>query len=210
MSAHIEELAELYALGALDADEYDLVQAHIRTCPDCALRVQAAEDAVTALAQTLPPKSPSRALDLRFEPPSRPGIRFTSFTSGLAAGIVLALLVWLPGYFAAQNRAHATDVALSALVQSHFGHVPFVKVQPDAPAAKLIYGRKREWLYVVVHGDAALHVGLKHGASTTDVGPLVPSGENEARFMTAPSDFDAVVLLRNGVIAEMAALPAEK
>ena len=207
---HIAELAELYALGSLDAADEAVVHAHIRTCTECARRVQDAEDAVTALAQTLPLQTPSRALDNRFRRPLRPAFRFTGFASGLAAGIVLAVLVALPGYFASQTRTQTTDVALSALVLSHFGHVPFVKVQSGAPDAKLIYGRKREWLYAVVHGSLALHVGLQRGATITDVGPLVASGANAVRFVAAPPAFDTVVLLRDGVVSETAQPPPGK
>ncbi|MGH7729430.1 MAG: anti-sigma factor, partial [Vulcanimicrobiaceae bacterium] len=50
MSRHIEDAAELYALGALEPDEAAQVEAHLASgCDDCARRVGRAERMVAEM-----------------------------------------------------------------------------------------------------------------------------------------------------------------
>lgn len=55
---HVEDLAAAYALGALDPDERELVDFHIRFCPRCAAAVDADLKAVDALPFLSPPALP--------------------------------------------------------------------------------------------------------------------------------------------------------
>lgn len=50
MTRHIDERAELYALGSLDAAEGRVVERHVRTCLECANRIRAAEKTVAFIA----------------------------------------------------------------------------------------------------------------------------------------------------------------
>jgi anti-sigma-K factor RskA len=48
---HIDELAELYALGSLEANERVAVERHIRGCTECADRVRAAEETIAFISE---------------------------------------------------------------------------------------------------------------------------------------------------------------
>jgi anti-sigma-K factor RskA len=50
---------DLYALGALDADEKVLIEAHVASCPDCAQKIAEAQGRVAVLAFAAPRVEPS-------------------------------------------------------------------------------------------------------------------------------------------------------
>lgn len=54
-----DELAPLYALGALDGDDLAAFEAHLSGCAACQLQVREYEEASTALPGALPPGAPS-------------------------------------------------------------------------------------------------------------------------------------------------------
>jgi hypothetical protein len=56
--AHVDDFAAAYALGALEPDERDLVDFHIRFCPRCAAAVEADLRAANALPFLSPPAIP--------------------------------------------------------------------------------------------------------------------------------------------------------
>jgi anti-sigma factor RsiW len=50
MNRHIDELAELFALGSLSESEKTAVDRHVRTCVACANRIRAAEETIAFIA----------------------------------------------------------------------------------------------------------------------------------------------------------------
>src|ERR671936_565844 len=56
----VRELLELYALGALDADEHAEVAAHLASCPTCQRLADELADVANALPQALAAASPLR------------------------------------------------------------------------------------------------------------------------------------------------------
>src|SRR5258708_1018781 len=62
VSDHIEESAELYALGTLDAAERKRVDEHVRICETCAARIGDAEATIEHLVHQ---RMPSAELDRR-------------------------------------------------------------------------------------------------------------------------------------------------
>ncbi|MBD5605730.1 MAG: zf-HC2 domain-containing protein [Candidatus Eremiobacteraeota bacterium] len=87
MSAHIDDDAELYALGALETSERDAVDAHLATCDACTRRVADAERTVGALGSlawggTVAPSPRSDA---------RTSVRWSVVAAVLAACFALAL-----------------------------------------------------------------------------------------------------------------------
>ncbi|HEX4065541.1 MAG TPA: anti-sigma factor [Acidobacteriaceae bacterium] len=56
---------DLYALGALDGEEKQAFEAHVRTCAACAEELAAARQRVALLALAAPPAAPSPALKQR-------------------------------------------------------------------------------------------------------------------------------------------------
>jgi anti-sigma-K factor RskA len=68
MTRHIDELAELYALGSLDAGERTVVERHVRICLECANRIRAAEETIAFIAD----------LEAHHEPPKFIAQNFTA------------------------------------------------------------------------------------------------------------------------------------
>ena len=59
------ELADLYAVGALDGRELAEFEAHLATCAQCTERIRETRDALTLMARSLPEVPPSPALRAR-------------------------------------------------------------------------------------------------------------------------------------------------
>lgn len=90
-----EELAPLYALGALDGEDLAAFEAHLPGCPECRGLVREYEEASTALPGALPQDAPSgrvRAAVLAARPASvraRPALRWGWLAA--AAALVFAV-----------------------------------------------------------------------------------------------------------------------
>ena len=71
---HVDENAELYALGTLSDTDRAAVDAHVATCASCAQRVGEAEETVAALSarQTAVPGQLDRRMRASFAPRSLP------------------------------------------------------------------------------------------------------------------------------------------
>jgi anti-sigma-K factor RskA len=62
VTRHIGELAELYALGSLEADERSVVERHIRDCIQCADRIRDAEETIAFISDLESHHEPPRAI----------------------------------------------------------------------------------------------------------------------------------------------------
>ena len=62
---HPIDLLPAYALGCLDADEYEQVREHLRSCSECRAELSSLEAVNAQLAYAAPPVLPSEALKLR-------------------------------------------------------------------------------------------------------------------------------------------------
>ncbi|MEO6913798.1 MAG: anti-sigma factor [Candidatus Baltobacteraceae bacterium] len=206
---HIDESAELYALGMLDEREAAQVRRHIATCDSCRDLVVHAEDVVSRIGEEAPQLEPSTSLRARIlqsargTAPSKPSPHWRWFTSGIltgaAAGIVAAALVLLPGRTNIQNSATQNDLAFSTIVQSHFSHVPFQALQQNAPQGKVLYAKHGEWLYVVVHSpQPGTRVGFEGASGGSNLRDLVVFGANGTLFIRAPGAFKAIILVLRG------------
>lgn len=213
---HIDELAELYALGSLEPFEQSKVDAHIATCEACRRRVSDAERVVLALAEAQPQIEPSRPVPrapARASTSPRPSGNAWRFAVGIAAGLILPLLILLPVAFRARQAQERDNVALSALVNSHFNHVSFTPSVPGAPPAKLLYARAGEWLYVIVvqpRSDLTVEVRDAHGVRT--VGTIAGNRPQGSLFVARPGPVQEVLLDLNGAPLAVAhpILPAPK
>jgi hypothetical protein len=69
VSRHIEELAELYALGSLGSRESAAVERHVRTCIECADRIRDAEATIAFISDLeehhQPPRAAARSFPVR-------------------------------------------------------------------------------------------------------------------------------------------------
>jgi uncharacterized membrane protein len=193
---HVDELAELYALGSLGAEEERELNAHIGTCDACRARVNDAERVVAALAlEQARGLMPRRAIA-----PRRPS-QLWRFAGAFAAGLILPLLFLLPPLLRERNDTGETHVAFSALVNSHFSHVAFTRQTGDAPAAKLLYARTGEWLYIIaLQPKSDLTVLLRNGSTVRTAGTIRANRSDAEIFIPSPGPVDEVLLSQDGVV----------
>jgi hypothetical protein len=193
---HLDEDLELYALGVLGDEDRARVEAHAAACPDCSVRLGEAEAVVAKLALAYPAKAKVVPL------------RISSRWIGAAAAFVLMAGVTLGALLQTnrlQNRIGADDAILATIATSHFNHTEFSKLQPGAPAAKVLNGRHGEWLYVIVDapfGDVRL-TGRRAG-SAVDFGLVHVHGTTATLFVRNPGPVSRLELQRNGTTIETA------
>jgi hypothetical protein len=197
---HLGELAELYALGALDSHERAQVEAHVASCANCARALGAAEVTVAALddafipqldpperlgariaasAQAVVPLAPRR-VSRRAALPS-PSFYATAAALLLAAGIGGGALV----EHSAEVREAAHDSAiLATIATAHFNHVSLTAREPSAPISKVLYARDGAWFYVVIDSPTCdCRVVARSAASERDLGAPEVRGSTATLFV---------------------------
>jgi hypothetical protein len=168
---HLDDDAELYALGLTDRERDAEIEAHLTSCARCRARVVAAEEAAAALAATLPPMPASA----RASSVSASGRRAWWPALASAAAVVFAATTAFEGIAAhtASSQLERTDVALTAIAGSHFGHTT-LSSDPGV-VAKALYARDGAWCYVVASGvPRGAHLVMHRGSATRDLGALEP------------------------------------
>jgi len=184
---HLEDDAELYALGLTDPDHSPAIEAHLASCAECRTRVVAAEASAAELAGALPPM-----------PAARPQRR--SFVSGLAAAaaVAFAATAAFEGYtaHAATTQLAQTDTALIAMASSHFGHTTLT----SAPGviAKAIYARDGAWCYVVASGVGEhAHLVMYRNGIARDIGQL-SGGRPSTMFVRGAGRVAEITIVADG------------
>ena len=180
---HIGESAELYAAGALDAQERSAVEAHVARCVTCLQRLGEAEETVLALERNVrvDPLAFAVAAPLRLRRREVP-----AWWLPVAAAAALIVGMALPNLFA-RNESPTL-----AMIHSHFNHALFSGL--NAPPAKVIYARDRSWYYVIVEGAHRYGVvGVGNGGSV-EIGTTQPKGETSELFVRNGRPFDRVEL----------------
>lgn len=159
---HLDDDAELYALGLTDRERDAEIEAHLAACDACRARVVAAEAAAASLAAALPPApavgAPRRAW-------------WT--TAATAAAVVFAATTAFQSVSAhtASAQLARTDAALGAIASSHFGHTTLTS--SSGVVAKVLYARDGTWIYVVAeNAPRDAHVKLRSGSAVRDLGAL--------------------------------------
>jgi hypothetical protein len=187
-AGHLDDLAELYALGALPEIERAAADAHIASCSDCERRVGEAEETIEALhAPQSAPARLDRRVHAAFARAAVPGY----FYAVAAALLILALLPAVAFWQRERAANDAQQQALAAMVNSHFLHSPFQPLSTDAPAAKVIYARNGAWLYVIANTDRTLGVS----ADGRTIGTLTGSGSERTLFVAHPPAVKAIELV---------------
>lgn len=192
---HIDELAELYALGVLDDAQRAAVDAHVQTCMECAQRLGEAETLIAdSIVEREPPADLDRRMHAAFAPRRAPGMRWGAL---VAAAFVLGLLPGvLFGIFQSRTSSfdRDRDQAIAAMVNSHFVHAQFTTLTPDAPKAKVIYGRGKTWRFFVAQTNHAYTVQAQENGASTTLGTLHVSG-NAAELFVRQSSARSYTLL---------------
>ncbi|HKU66309.1 MAG TPA: hypothetical protein VJP85_00890 [Candidatus Baltobacteraceae bacterium] len=193
---HIDELAELHALGVLDDTERASVDAHVRSCGVCAKRVGEAE---ALIAGTIEEREPPPTLDVRVRnaftqrsavaPPRWGALVAAAFVIGLLPGLLFAAL-----YRPAAPFQSDRDRAVAAMVNSHFSHAQFAALAPGAPKAKVLYGRKAPWRFFIAQTTRAYTVGAQTATGVIVLGALHVSGDAAELFVPDTSARSFVLL----------------
>jgi hypothetical protein len=182
---HLDDDAELYALGLTERERDAEIEAHLAACEPCRARVVAAEEAAASLAAALPPA------------PAQPRRAWWPALAA-AAAVVFGVVAAGEGVVAnsASTQLARTDVALTAIASSHFGHTTLTS--DPGIVAKAIYARDGAWCYVVVTGaPRGAHVIVRRGATERDLGAL-DAGAPATLFVRDPGRPDAIELVANG------------
>lgn len=209
MNEHIDDLAELYALGVLSDDERSAVDAHLAQCAACSTRVAQSEAVIAALVdagvpkETAPPQLAARiARSAAAGSPAGPLWSSLRVLVGLAAALVLGLGL---AVLQVSRQNHDLRVALagderafSTITHSHFHHTEFSKLNPDSPSAKVLYAHDGSWFYVIIDGaHRDLHVIGETNGSTHDYGVASVHGHTTTLFTDAANHV-AKIELREG------------
>lgn len=193
MTQHIDDDAELYALGFTERERSDEIEAHLATCAACCKRVADAEAVGASLAATLPPipaAAPVSALRRQGWWPQL----------ATAAAVVFAATAALEGGLVHRDseRVQHTDLALTAMASTHFAHTTLTA--GPGVVAKYIYSRDGSWGYSVASGGpAGAHLVLREGAAQRDLGPL-DNGTPATLFVRQPGRADEVDLVAGTTI----------
>jgi hypothetical protein len=215
---HPDDNLELYALGALDRDEARAVDDHVATCSQCARRLGEAERAVVSLdALTVPMFEPPAELATRIAASSRtvvplvPRPRLNVARWGALAACIAVVAIGVTGTReVTQDRATiaADDRAFSAIAVSHFAHTTFTKLVPDAPTAKVLWGKSPHWLYVIVDSPScACDVIATTAMGERDLGAPNPRGATATLFVPEADGVAQVELRRGATVLSTAKHP---
>jgi len=195
---HLDDDAELYALGLTERERDAEIETHIADCEPCRARVAAAEDAAASLAATLP-AAPADAERSAGVPVRAAAVRRAWWPSlAAAAAVVFGVTAAAEGFVAQSASAQLarTDVALTAIASSHFGHTTLAS--DPGIVAKAIYARDGAWCYVVATGaPRGAHVIVHRGAAARDLGAL-DAGAPATLFVRDPGRPDSIEVVADG------------
>ena len=177
---HLDDDAELYALGLTERERDAEIEAHLATCDACRARVVAAESAAASLAATVPPMPAATPRRTWWAPVATAAAVVFAATTALQTASVQN----------ASAQLARTDTALGAIASSHFGHTTLTS-QPGV-VAKALYARDGAWVYVVAeNAPRGAHLVLRNGAASRDLGAL-DGGAPATLFVRAPGRADEI------------------
>jgi hypothetical protein len=211
MIDHIDELAELYALGSLDDLERVRVERHIATCRDCALRLQQAEQTITdlALAQPLhePPDSLYARLQASVAATQQTTRRRSVWRPTFAAIAAAVILAFVPTWVAVDRTRDAVQAmwadehALARIASTSFNHVEFMSPDHRPMGAKVLYGPHGDWYYVVVmRPKPNMHVAYVHGGHMELLGTVATHGESGTLYLPVNHKMDELALVEGNTV----------
>ena len=197
---HIGELAELYAVGALDDVERRTVERHVAACAACTQLLARAEDDVAAMeaarAQHRAPDQLSRRVRAMVQRPAT--TRWPALIPAIAAALVLGLLP--SAYLWQENRSmHAVMVAdadaMNRLASEEHRTAAFSEMS-NGSAASVMYGPDGSWYVVLIRGAShALSVAWMHDGERTMLGTAVPIGSVAMLYLPKSHRMDQLALV---------------
>jgi hypothetical protein len=159
---HIDQEAELYALGMLEDEERARIDDHLATCEACTVLVGQAEAAVAALIDSTQQRRPER--------------RTAWWPMAIAAAFAVAAAGLLGQNVILHGALSNDGEVLATMVNSHFSHTQFQSPGGTEIPAKAIYERHGKWYEILAVGTPAWHVVFVRPDGTRD-----PAGSEFAR-----------------------------
>lgn len=215
---HIEDRAELYALGALDPAETSAIETHLRECSTCAQIVGTAERDVALIAlresrRNAPPELTRRiertlaATRMRALP--RTGRHPWPLGVALAAAFLVGLLP--SAYFWSEYRTlHGTMLAQNAVMErlaSADHRTAAFHTVHGASRAEVVYAPDGSWYLVVVRDPSrTLAVAWMHDGERTMLGNAVPRGGLAMLYLPKSHRMDRLALMDGNRIVAQASL----
>jgi hypothetical protein len=198
-SGHIGDTADLYAIGALDVLERDVVERHVASCADCMQLLAAAEERVAMLVEAdvghaAPAQLERRINSLVRRRPSQ----LRQLITAIAAAMVIGLLP--SAYFWQQNLAMHAAMTAEAEAIDHVASMPHRSAaftgMSNGSAARVMYGPDGSWYVVVVRGmPRRLSVAWIHDGQRTMLGTATPHGETAMLYLPKSHRMDQLALL---------------
>jgi hypothetical protein len=211
MIDHIDELAELYAVGSLDELESARVERHAAECATCSARLHEAEMAIASLAQAqaVPLREPSAQLQTRLKRSlkqrNRGVLAWRPFAAAVAAAIVLALIpTWVAVDRNSALQAMRQDeraLARLASAGTQIDHAQFMSPKNEPMNAKVLYGPHGGWYYVVVmHPRPNMQVAYVHEGRMEMLGTVAMHGESGTLYLPVNHKMDELALVQGGTV----------
>lgn len=216
MTEHLDDLAELYALGTLDETERRAVQSHAGSCLECAARLSEAEQSIAAITALQQDYAPPSGLEARLrssldvpatitQPYRSASMRgWPAVALALAAAIALFLIPF--SLLMKQNTAmHVAlsqdDGAFAQLLDSGFRHVSF-QPRPQSPVqAKVLYAPHGEWYYIIImHPQPGTQVAYVHDGKIEMLGKPAMRGHTGTLFVMVHHKMNDLAILQSGAV----------
>lgn len=210
MTNHIDELAELYALGTLDDAERAAIDAHALDCDACAQRLGEAASTIAFMEQSaVVPASLDRRMSAVFA--RTPRVSAFRLPGALAAAAFVIGLLPSFWFLSVAQKAQSFDTdrqhAVQAMVNSHFAHAQFAPLEANAPKAKLIYARTGDWVYVVAETARPLSLRAETQQGEVALGTLHVSGNAGELFLTQAPQVRTFTLVDGSRAIERVTIP---
>lgn len=196
---HLDEAADLYAIGALDDAQREAIDRHVARCDQCARILAAAEDRVAVLAAADAQHAPPAQLERRVVSlVRRQPSRLRALIPAIAAALIAGLLP--SAYFWQQNQAmHAAMVAesdaMNRLALMPHRSAAFTQMSSGS-AAKVMYAPDGSWYVVFVRGASkALSVAWMHDGQRTMLGTATPHGQVAMLYLPRSHRMDQLALM---------------
>lgn len=207
MSEHVDELAELYALGSLEDLDRARVERHTASCAACAARLSEAEDSVAHIAELQTLHAPPARLKARLHASLAPGSVRHAWVRTVPAAIAAAIVLALIPTWVAVDRTRTVAVmrqdeqALAKIASAPFARAQFMSAHNRPMDAKVLYGMRGDWYYVVVmHPKPGMQVAYVHGGKMEMLGTVAAHGASGTLYLPVNHKMEELALISGGAI----------